>query len=155
MASRIGSVSPQDPGSEFHPFPAGPAWLAQVSLRTVRQSDLLGLEWDGEYTHFRRMYRQVFTDSLKGRAVMWVAELPPVGLIGQVFIHLHSARIELANGVTRAYLYGFRVKPAYRDHGLGTTILRIVEDDLVKRRFSLVTLNVAKDNPDARRFYER
>jgi len=132
-----------------------PAWLSQVDIRLLVQQDLPSLEWDGEYTHFRRLYRDIYQGFCKGRALMWVADLHEVGIIGQVFVHLQSARRELADGVTRAYVYGFRVRSRYRGFGIGTRILRTIENDLAMRRFSWVTLNVARQNVDARRFYER
>jgi ribosomal protein S18 acetylase RimI-like enzyme len=155
VASSSGLSLPGLSNSEPPRLPAQTGWLARVRLHTAGQADLVDLEWGGEYTHFRRMYGQVFLDAQKGKAIIWVAQLPSAGLIGQVFVHLHSLHLELANGVTRAYLYGFRIKPPYRRQGLGSLMLRTVEADLLKRGYTLVTLNVARDNPDARRFYER
>jgi len=132
-----------------------PDWLSQVEIRLLVRQDLPALEWDGEYTHFRRLYRDIYQGFCKGKALMWVADLHGVGIIGQVFVHLQSARRELADGVTRAYVYGFRVRSRYRDFGIGTRLLQTIENDLAMRRFSWITLNVARQNVDARRFYER
>ena len=87
--------------------------------------------------------------------MLWVAELPGVGVIGQLFVQLKSRRPELADGAGRAYIYAFRVRPAYRHHGLGTHMLQIVEADLRERGFRRVTLNVGRHNLQARRLYER
>ena len=75
------------------------------------------LEWDGEYAHFRRVYQDAFNRSQRGLSVLWVAELPGSGVIGQVFIQLICDRPELADGTNRAYLYSFRVRPEYRSAG--------------------------------------
>jgi ribosomal protein S18 acetylase RimI-like enzyme len=136
-------------------LPPPPIWLHQVIIRNVTQADLIALEWEGEFQHFRRMYADIYEHARKGTSVLWLAELPEKGVIGQVFIQLNSNRPELADGVIRAYLYGFRIKPVYRGRGLGTQMMDIVEKDLVKRGFHYVTLNVGRDNPDARRLYER
>ncbi|NPV56312.1 MAG: GNAT family N-acetyltransferase [Anaerolineae bacterium] len=130
-------------------------WLAQVRLRHVRREDLPELEWDGEYTHFRRVFAQGFQRARSGLSILWVAELPGSGVIGQVFIQLTCDRPELADGMTRAYLYAFRIKPPYRNAGLGTHMLQTVWEDVVRRGFGELTLTVGKDNPDARRMYER
>jgi ribosomal protein S18 acetylase RimI-like enzyme len=132
-----------------------PAWLARVQIRQMVEDDLPSLEWDGEFTHFRRVYADAFNRFQRGLSVLWVADLPGVGIIGQVFIQLICDRPELADGSNRAYLYSFRVRPEYRSAGLGTRIMQVVFDDLRRRGFRSLTLNVAKDNPRARNLYER
>jgi ribosomal protein S18 acetylase RimI-like enzyme len=135
--------------------PVEPVWLSKVEVRLLVRQDLPALEWDGEYAHYRRLYRDIYRAFCKGTVLMWVADLHDVGIIGQVFVHLKSARRELADGITRAYVYGFRVRSPYRGFGIGARLLQTVEDDLVKRRFLWITLNVSRQNVDARRFYER
>ncbi len=141
------------------PRPANPAlsedWLSRVDIRVLEERDLPALEWDGEYAHFRRMFAESFHRQQRGFSVLWVAELPGTGIIGQVFIQLICDRRELADGLYRAYLYSFRVKPAYRSAGLGAKMLEKVEADLKKRHFHSLTLNVAKINLRARQMYER
>ncbi|WP_299027244.1 GNAT family N-acetyltransferase [uncultured Thermanaerothrix sp.] len=130
-------------------------WLDQVCLRHLREEDLPALEWDGAYSHFRRIYREAYQASLSGQVLIWVAELPGVGIIGQAFVQLASPRPELADGEHRAYLYGFRVKPAYRNAGLGTHMLNTIINDLRARGYTWLNLNVAVENTAARRLYER
>lgn len=127
----------------------------QVIIRLLRSEDLPALEWGGEYRHFRRLYADIYRSACQGKALMWVAELPDVGVIGQVFVQLSSGRKELADGVRRAYIYGFRIQPAYRSLGIGGRMLQVVEADLLQRRFQFVTLNVAQDNLAALRFYRQ
>jgi ribosomal protein S18 acetylase RimI-like enzyme len=133
---------------------AAPIWFPQLSVRFLRQDDLPALEWDGEFTHFRRLYTEIYEHFHQGRAVLWVAELPRAGIIGQLFVQLNSSRTELADGVERAYIYGFRIKPAYRGFGVGTHMLRVAENYLAAHKFRRVTLNVARDNHTARQLYE-
>jgi ribosomal protein S18 acetylase RimI-like enzyme len=130
-------------------------WLSQIQIRLGREEDLPALEWQGEYIHFRKLYRQVYQNACDGKACIWVAELGQVGIIGQVFVQFSSSRKELTDGETRAYIYGFRVQPAYRGSGVGTQLLKCVEQDLQKRRFRWVTLNVSRQNLIAQRFYKR
>ncbi len=133
-----------------------PGWMDEVIIRNVREADLVGLEWEGEYAHFRKLYQDAYRRALRGLSVLWVAELLGTpGLIGQVFIQMQCDRPELCNGVDRAYLYGFRIRAAYRSHGLGSQILAVAERDLVERGYRLLTLNVARDNLDAIRLYQR
>ncbi len=129
--------------------------LGQVIVRQVTAEDLVGLEWGGEYKHFRHVYADAFQRMQRGYSMLWVAELPGTGLIGQVFIQFICDRPELADGVERAYLYSFRVRGEYRSKGVGTRIMDVVEDDLRARGFQYVTLNVARDNPRAQKLYVR
>jgi ribosomal protein S18 acetylase RimI-like enzyme len=130
-------------------------WLSDIQVRIALESDLQALEWDGEFTHFRRLYRQIFDSMLEGKAIIWVVDLHQVGLIGQLFLQLISNRPELADGVQRGYIYGFRVKPAFRRHGLGSKMLEWAENDLQNRKFSWITLNVSRENSGAQKFYRR
>ncbi len=139
----------------FRTQPRQAQWLPRVVIRLLQKKDLPQLEWDGEYTHFRRVYAEAYERMQAGMSVLWVAELAGAGIIGQVFIQLTCDRPELADGSTRAYLYSFRVRAPYRGGGLGTRILQTVENDLRARHFKHVTLNVARDNVRAIRLYER
>lgn len=129
--------------------------VERIKIRNLRRGDLPALEWEGEYIHFRRIFQSAFRSANEGASVLWIAELPGSGLVGQLFVQLYSSRPELADGNLRAYIYGFRIRPAYRGQGIGTRMMETAEEDLSRRGFSCVTLNVARDNPDARRLYER
>ncbi len=130
-------------------------WLDTIDIRQIRKSDLPALEWDGEYRHFRRIYADAYQRVLKGLSLIWVADLFPVGLIGQLFIQLNCDRPELADGVNKAYMYAFRIREEYRSHGLGTLMMNAIGADLKRRSFKTLTLNVAKDNPRAQELYKR
>lgn len=127
----------------------------QVTIRTANKTDLPSLEWNGEYSHYRLLYLDIFRSSTRGEAIMWLAELLPVGVIGQLFVQLTSGREELADGYSRAYFYGFRVQMEYRGRGIGTQMLAIAELDLVQRGYGIVSLNVGRENMQARQLYER
>lgn len=129
--------------------------INQVRIRRLAYEDLPALEWNGEFIHFRNVYEGVYRRMQNGTAEAWVAESGRDGIVGQVFLQLDCDRPELANGWNRAYLYSFRIKPEYRNLGLGTRMLDVLQNYLVKRKFTRLTLNVARDNPDARRLYER
>lgn len=128
---------------------------ASLQIRPVVRKDLPDLEWDGEYTHFRRMFQDAFHQAERGEAILWVVDLGGVGLIGQLFVQLDSHRTELADGHNRAYIHAFRVRSPYRGQGLGTRLLKYAEADLVQRGFRQACLNVGRDNPDAFRLYQR
>ncbi len=132
-----------------------PIDITKISIRQLEKEDLPALEWEGQYRHFRRLYREIYRGVTLGRAIMWGIDLADVGVIGQVFVQLESGRPELCDGVTRAYFYSFRIQDAYHNRGLGGLLLQKVETDLFKRNYLWATLNVGKDNPGAIRFYLR
>jgi ribosomal protein S18 acetylase RimI-like enzyme len=124
-------------------------------IRLVTETDLPALEWEGEFKKYRRMYTRLYKDTLSGRTLMWMIESPEGEMIGQAFVMLVSSERDAADGILRAYVFAFRVKPAWRNRGVGSRLMAFVEDDLLKRNFRFVTLNVAKENTGARRLYER
>jgi ribosomal protein S18 acetylase RimI-like enzyme len=126
-----------------------------VFIRQADKDDLVALEWNGEYSHFRRLYADTFSLVQQGNAVIWIAEMNWSGLIGQCFVSLKGNRPDLADGKARAYIYGFRIQPQYRNQGIGALIMHTIEDDLKQRGFRQITLNVGQDNDAAHRFYDR
>jgi len=130
-------------------------WVENVSIRKLQKTDLPALEWDGEYTRYREVYLMEFERSQLGSSILWVADKPVNGIIGQLFVQLNAERQELADGFSRAYMYAFRIRPPYRGAGLGTRMMHVMEEDLIRRGFKWVTLNVGKTNYAARRLYSR
>lgn len=131
--------------------------LAQVDnivIRPVREDELEALEWDGAYTKYRRIYRQTFADVERGQRLMFVAAAEG-GLVGQIFVQLASSEMHCADGYSRAYLYSLRVRPAWQGQGLGTRLIWAAEAALRARGFTTAVIAAGKENPGARRLYER
>lgn len=126
-----------------------------ITIRLVTETDLIHLEWEGEYKKYRRVYAGLYHNMLTGTTLMWLVENGAGLVIGQAFVMLKSSDKESADGSHRAYIFAFRVRPAWRNLGIGTRLMDHIEYDLLGRGFAYVTLNVAKDNPGARRLYER
>ena len=135
--------------------PENPVQLNDLVIRQATRADLTGLEWEGEYRKFRQMFADLFRNSLAGRTLMWVVVSPDGELIGQAFVMLKSGERDAADGKNRAYVFSFRVKDRWRNCGLGSNLMGFVEDDLRRRGFQFVTLNVAKENEGALRLYKR
>ena len=70
--------------------------------------------------------------------------------IGQVWIDLEHKR-EAATGL----LWALRVIECYQRMGIGTRLLRAAEAELRHRGYRCVEIGAERDNPDARRLYER
>lgn len=123
-------------------------------IRLLEEKDLPGLEWEGEFRHYRRLYAEAFRRMQRNLALLWVAEQGD-RIVGQVFIQLKCDRPELCDGYSRAYLYAFRVRPECRGQGLGSRMIQVVEAELLERGYHFLTLNVARENLAARRLYRR
>lgn len=124
-------------------------WKSQVNIRSVEKADLAALEWNGEFSHLRRVYAETYQRASIGLALMYAAELPRYGIIGQVFAQLQSDKPQ------QAYIHGFRVRSKFRKQGVGSRLMDTIERGLRQRGYHQIALNVALDNPDARRLYLR
>ena len=131
------------------------ALVSKIIFRLLTESDIKALEWDGEFIHYRNLYRAVYKDMLRGKSLMWGIELEQNNLIGQLFVQLDSKYPAMADGVNNAYIFGFRVKPNYRNFGIGSKLLEFIEADLRRRNYEFVTLHVAKENLRGKTFYIR
>lgn len=125
----------------------------RILIREAGERDLPALEWEGRYRHFRRLYRHALAESRRGRRVMLVADVEGQ-IVGQVFIQLTSGRAELADGSHSGYLYAFRVRPEFRNQGIGTQLLLEAEAILRGQGFGRAVIAVAKNNQRALRLYQ-
>ena len=66
-------------------------WLSAVTIRLLQEEDLPELEWGGEYSRYRRIYREIYRNSQKGISLPYVAETADDGIIGQVFLTISSS----------------------------------------------------------------
>ncbi|NSW53141.1 MAG: GNAT family N-acetyltransferase [Anaerolineae bacterium] len=129
--------------------------LPGLVIRTAQEHDLPLLRGESDEPYLQFLFQTAYAAMQRGEQVMWVADLPGNGIVGQVFVQFQSVRPTLANGVDRAYFYSFHVVPEYRGKGVGTRLLQTVESDLQSRGYALVTLTVDKQNERARLLYER
>jgi len=120
-----------------------------VTLRLCREADLPALEWYGEYTHDREIIRATFEAQERGDMLMLLADLNGFP-VGQLWINLALKREERTG-----CLWAGRVFPWLRSLGLGSRLFALAERLLRERGYAGVEFGVEKDNPDARRLYER
>ena len=125
-----------------------------IDLRLAMKSDLPKLEWFGQYTHYRMLFRRAFREQAQGRRLMLVADCNDFP-IGHVFIQLSGGDASVADGQTRAYFYAFRVMEMFRRRGIGGALLDEAEAIVRERGYRWSTIAVAKENTDALRLYER
>lgn len=125
-----------------------------ASIRTANERDLPAMEWDGEYRRFRRLYQTALAEAEMGRRVILVAEVEG-SMAGQIFIQLGTSMPILSDGPSTGYLYAFRVRPPYRDRGIGTRLIQVAESETRGRSYRYAAISAAKDNPRAWTLYER
>lgn len=125
-----------------------------VLIRAATEADLPALEWDGEYRHFRRVYRAAMNEALQDRRMVLVAEVAGE-VVGQLFVQLENVQLDPGGRRPTGYLYALRVRPPLRNQGIGTSLVTYAEGSLRERRFVRAAIAVAKDNSGALRLYRR
>jgi GNAT superfamily N-acetyltransferase len=125
-----------------------------IVLRLATAADLSKLEWYGQYTHFRALFHRTFREQQQGRRLMLIADCNDFP-IGQLFVQLHTGDYSRHHGQKRAYFYSLRVMDMFQGHGIGSSLLEKAESMVAGKGYSWVTIAAAKDNPSARRLYER
>ena len=100
-------------------------------------------------TRFREVTRRNYERAQRGEVVYLVAELEghPVGQIQIDQTKRHDENV--------AVIWAFRVKPSHQNQGIGTQLLQAAEHAIRENGYAIAELGVAKDNPDAKRLYER
>lgn len=127
---------------------------AQAIIRRATSHDLPALEWGGQYRHYRRLFARAMQEAERGHRVLLLAEIG-AELVGQIFIQLNTRHGIARDETTSGYLYAFRVKERYRNRGIGTQLLHEAERILSSVGYTRSVISVSKDNPSARRLYER
>lgn len=130
-------------------------WLDSVNIRLMRESDLPLIEWGEEYVRYRKIYCEVYRNFLAGRTFPWIAEVEKYGVIGQVFLTEKQPNTAFDPDRPYMFLSSFRVKPDFRNRGLGTFLLKICEITAHDRNIRHIFLNCAKNNKRCKAFYER
>jgi ribosomal protein S18 acetylase RimI-like enzyme len=120
-----------------------------VIVRPCRASDLEPLEWFGLITPFRQTIQDAFERMARGEVLMLIAEANRFP-IGQVWVDLARRRPDPI-GV----LFAFRVLLPFQNLGVGTRLIEAAEAELQARNYRTAEIGVEKDNPAARRLYER
>jgi ribosomal protein S18 acetylase RimI-like enzyme len=126
----------------------------EYHIRPAVEADLPGMEWEGEYSQYRRVYRHVMEEMQLGKRLMLVAECDGL-VVGQIFIQFNAHRSDIHSGDRSAYLHAFRVRPAYRNRGIGTNLVLEAEAVLRSTDCERVVIAAAEENLAAQRLYER
>jgi ribosomal protein S18 acetylase RimI-like enzyme len=129
----------------FNPFRVA----LDIVIRPCRAEDLPTLEWFGLFEPHRQIIRETFDRHRRGEVVMLVADVNGVPS-GQAWI---DARREGAGPA--GVLWAVRVFPCLQNCGIGSRLIAAAEHVLRAHDCHFVEVQVEKDNPAARRLYER
>lgn len=131
-----------------------PLTVDNLVIRELEERDLVALEWNGEFTHYRNLYRTIYGKTINGDIKMWVAEIAQIGIVGQLFLQYTYKEKNPHIAYDYVYFFSVRVKPQFRNRGIGTSLLRNAEQHSINKGFQYAMLFVARDNIRAKRFYE-
>lgn len=118
-------------------------------IRSCQSTDLANLEWFGLLTEYRQPITDAFRRFQNGEVLMLVAEANQFP-VGQVWVDLTKRREE-----SIGLLWALRVLIPFQNLGIGTALITSAEEQLKAMGFRTSELAVEKDNPAARRLYER
>ena len=112
-----------------------PTWFPNLNIRLIRKSDLPALEWEGEFSHFRRLFAEAYQSAMLGRAVLWLAEIVEHELIGQLFVQLSSGRRNWRTALIGHTSTDFGSNRPIAAKGSGHVLLEVAEADLIERSY--------------------
>ncbi len=133
-----------------------------IKFRVAEESDLPLLEWHGEFTHFRNLFRLTYEGQVRGERLMLLADVNGFP-VGQVFLLFNQGTVLFQNVLRRknnaprqqrGYIYAFRVMSHLQGLGIGTRLMYESEAILMDQGCTWATISVAKDNPRAKKLYE-
>ena len=125
-----------------------------LTIRQATKDDIKLLEWNGQYKHYRNLFRRSFKEQYQGRRHLLVADHKGYP-VGRLFVQFKSKNNAMSDGAVRGYLYSFRVMDGLQGCGIGTRLIEAAESVLLARRFQVATIAVAKDNAGALQLYKR
>lgn len=120
-----------------------------ITIRHTRRDDLRKLEWFGSMTEFRESIEHDYQRAEGGEVACLVAEANdfPIGQVLVDFVKLADESV----GV----IWALRVLFNMHNLGIGTRLTEAAEHCIREQGLHTAELGVAKDNPNAKRLYER
>lgn len=86
-------------------------------------------------------YRYFLSNVMAGNVDFWTIDLKN-DLIGELYVFWDSPDKDEANGIDRAYLCAFRIKPEYQNKGYGKQLLSTVVDEILGNGFTEITIGI-------------
>lgn len=125
-----------------------------VKIRVATADDVHKLEWNGQFIHYRNLFRRAYREQRLGNRLLLVADFNDYP-IARMFLQFASKNLSIADGIERGYIYSFTVMEPFRNLGIGSRMLTIGEELLQSKNFHTVTISVSKDNTRALKLYKK
>ena len=120
-----------------------------LTIRPCAAEDLPALEWFGLFRCHREIFAEAWARCCAGQNPMLVADLNGFPA-GQAWVDL-TKRAPDPVGL----IWALRVLPCLQGLGIGARLLAAAEAEIGRRGLGIAEIGVEKDNPGARRLYER
>lgn len=119
--------------------------IAQLYFENVRSN-----AYHSHYT-YEEAYEKIrsLIDHLRDDTATVFGAFKDDELVAFIWAYVHQFREE-----KRMYVSEIRVKGEYRKRGIGSQMLRLVEDKAEKMGLSAIYLHAEENNPEATKFYE-
>lgn len=113
----------------------------------IRTATLLEFNQLWDYTETKPTYNHFLNALETSNAELWIVDNCGE-LIAELYIFWNSIDKDEANGIFRAYLCAFKVKPHYQGKGIGTKLINHAFLHIKARSFSEVTIGIDNDDYD-------
>ena len=119
--------------------------IAELYYENVRSNAFL------EHYTYKEAYEKIASliNHLKDNTAVVYGAFYDEKIVGFIWAYLHQFREE-----NRMYVGEIRVNEKYRGCGIGSRLLKLVEDRAKEKRLGAIYLHAEANNPDAIRFYE-
>ena len=112
------------------------------------------LSWRGTDRYLQQILKQEIAYHNEETRVIFIAKLDETIIGTAQFVSVHSDR-ELADGKVNAYLQALEVALQYRRRGIGTHLIKTVEQEALFRGFERLSVMVEPDNNPALNLYQK
>lgn len=124
--------------------------IQKLDSKTIPQF----LSWRSTDAYLEQILEQEIAYHNEGTRVIFVAKERETIIGTAQFVSEHSDR-SLADGKYTAYLQALEVKPQYRRQGIGTRLIKTVEQEALFRGFERLTIMVEPNNAPALNLYQK
>ncbi|GIN71899.1 hypothetical protein J14TS2_23740 [Bacillus sp. J14TS2] len=125
--------------------------IQQMKFRKGSINDFDNLNWFWTENHQKTKEKFIFRIN-KGMQELWVVEYREC-LIGELHIVWNSVDKDEADGLKRAYIFSYRVKPNFQGKSVGSKLMNKVLDRIREKNFTEATVGVETNEVHLKKMY--